>query len=48
MDEVVGGVLSFWGRCESGKSGSGGFLDLRSLKKGFEDGDFFGVVMGLL
>jgi hypothetical protein len=44
----AGGALSFCGRCESGKSGSGAFLLLRMRKNGLLDGLFLGVVAGLV
>lgn len=43
-EEIPGSGLPFCWRWASGNSGSGGFLALRSLKKGV---DFLGVVLGL-
>lgn len=47
-DEAAGGVLSFWGRCPRGNIGSGVFFLRILLKKGFDAGDFLGVVAGLV
>lgn len=47
MDESAPGVLSPRARWAIGNSGSGGFFDRRSLKKGLFEGVFFGVDKGL-
>lgn len=44
-EDIPGGALPLCWRCAKGKSGSGGFLTLRSLEK--RPVDFLGVVSGL-